>query len=333
MTKNAWATSAIDREYERETVMMSGAYTRSGAMAAKRAASRATSCASRCSRRSSRASRQAVVATSPMDATSSANGACASSTSCRRSMCGTCVRYQRASCSTIVSTPVIRSAWTSFDTTRSSFSTASHGSRALLTSRATMNARATSSAARPGLGADPRHERDAHRVDDVVRDDRRDELAPQRVRGQQVAEALDDGRREVVGAASRVEVGVVGERLEASTLLAQAAAWRRRAARTARAAPCPARGAGARPSARLRRQELDRAARAGPPASSRSSGPRRPRSAARDTAVSWRQDLHLQVVVVEHVARRRRPPRSASSSSRCLQRQLAGLDRQCRAGS
>ncbi len=63
---------------------------------------------------------------------------------------------------------------------------------------------------RPGLGDRPGDERDALRVDDVLGDDRRDQLAAQRMLGHEVPEPLDDGGREVA-AEIALEVGVVGE--------------------------------------------------------------------------------------------------------------------------
>ena len=64
---------------------------------------------------------------------------------------------------------------------------------------------------RTGLGDHPGHERDPLGVDDVVRDEHRDELASQRVLVQQRPEPLDDRRREV-GAEVALEVLGVGER-------------------------------------------------------------------------------------------------------------------------
>ena len=74
---------------------------------------------------------------------------------------------------------------------------------------------------RTGLGGHPQDERDPHRVDDVVRHDGGDDLAAQRMVREQVPEALDDERREVLRE-RRDQVRVVGER-RLEHLLAQQA--------------------------------------------------------------------------------------------------------------
>ncbi len=80
---------------------------------------------------------------------------------------------------------------------RRATSTAAHRSTAPVTSRAIRNARTTSEARAPVSVDHPRDERDPLRVHDVVRGDRRDQLAPQRVLGDQVSEPLHDLAREV----------------------------------------------------------------------------------------------------------------------------------------
>ena len=62
---------------------------------------------------------------------------------------------------------------------------------------------------RAELGHEAADERRPERVDDVVGDDRRDELTPQRVLAEEVAEALDDRVREVAAQRALGE-GLVG---------------------------------------------------------------------------------------------------------------------------
>ena len=176
---------------------------------------------------------------------------------------------------------------------------------------------------RTGLGGHPQDERDPHRVDDVVRHDGGDDLATQRMVRKQVAEALDDERREVLRQ-RRDEVRVVGER-RLEHLLAQQAlgvrqehaqlrpghAVRPRLIRSAMSSPDGS--ASSCRSSRCRRLELDHQVL------ERLHPPRRDRRLLA-------QDLDLEVVVVEdepdHVV-----GDLIQDLVSALERQLAALDR------
>ena len=87
------------------------------------------------------------------------------------------------------------------------------------------------------LGDELRDERRPERVDDRVGVDHADQLAPQRVLVEQVAEALDHGGREVARAGRAP--ATARRRSPSSPARAPAAAWRRPPAPPAPAAPCP----------------------------------------------------------------------------------------------
>ena len=194
-------------------------------------------------------------------------------------------RYQRVTASTRPSTPAISSTWTAGSTLPPSASIASQRPRRR-SPRARCGRRATTSAgARAALGDELGDERRPERVDDEVGVDGRDQLAPQRVLGQQVAEALDHRVREVVAQVA-LEPRVVEQRRVEQRALDPPLGVGEQASR-APGAPCPRPARRRSASSSPDGQRLRRRGRAARPPPARPSGPRRRRAARRSARASW----------------------------------------------
>ena len=242
------ATSCSDRPVICATCAMSGLCVSSGCHACLRASSGSTPRSTSASATAVRCARQSSGPAVSITPASSANAAlCGAITSSRPPACG-CRRYQRATSSTMrvdADHQLVLQRRIHRAVERLDGRPARDGARDL--------ARDVVGAHHLGLlgarlGAEPRDERDALRVDDVVGHDRRHQLAAQRRAG---SAGRRTARRSSAGSTRAARGRGTGRRPGSPRAApSSGSAWRTRAARTAPGAPWRGPAGGARPSPR-----------------------------------------------------------------------------------